>query len=298
MITLFSIPVKRMLVIVLVVLIGCNDSDKNSSLIFEALNESLERSNEAIQNSTKIALQNLEDKSKTPAMAERGIIWLNKANYIVEVSKAINDSIDEVNKRSSVNNEKDLNRIHKLLEKFTESILNCDAMIKKEFQNKVDFLSKGFNTPSNRFEKKIQLYKLKNDVTNIENMVVTYCKYQVGCLDCGGYNKIQVIAATNSSVFKKGQEMIIQAGVGEFNLQSKPSFVINGVDVIPNENGVGEYKIKIRNKPGNYKVHAKIKYLTPDGRSNTFEKDIEYSVIDSPSNDKKAQMSDTISSKN
>jgi hypothetical protein len=89
MVTLFNVPVKIMLVVALVVLVGCRDSDKNSSLIFEELNESLERSNESIRMSTASVQEDLRQKAKKPETAESAAKWLQKADSIHKMSDSI-----------------------------------------------------------------------------------------------------------------------------------------------------------------------------------------------------------------
>ena len=98
MATLFNVPVTRILVIALLALIGCKDSDKNSSLIFEELNESLERSNKAIKLSTIRTLENLKQKIEEPSTAEKGGLWMKKAMMILEASNSLDQFIDSLRK--------------------------------------------------------------------------------------------------------------------------------------------------------------------------------------------------------
>ncbi len=161
---------------------------------------------------------------------------------------------------------------------FEKSIPNFDSSFKKNFPNDEAFANHFFVQKSSPFVL-ASLSKFKNDLLYSEDQMLQYLRNNV-CVLAIVYDKTQAIATSNSSVFKKGQEMIIQTGVGAFNTVSNPSFKINGVDVPPNENGVGEFKMKIMNEPGNYKVHVKIKYTKPDGRESSLEKDLEYSVIE------------------
>ena len=94
------------------------------------------------------------------------------------------------------------------------------------------------------------------------------------------YSRFQGIVASNATKFGIGEEMTITAGIGEFTPMSKPNFEIDGVRVKPNENGVAEYKLKVSNKPGKYKSHVVIKYIAPDGKEDSFKKDIEYTVVE------------------
>jgi hypothetical protein len=162
MATLFNVPVKRMLVIVLVLLLGCKDSDKNSSLIFEELNESLERSNKAIDAIKMTYLNDLNSKSKQPQTFELAKRWMPKSDSVLSITKRVVDFIESlktdlrgksgymnVNGKTSINDNsqktvsslfadgKQLNELSEKLKSFEVEILKVDSSIKAEFENKV-----------------------------------------------------------------------------------------------------------------------------------------------------------------
>ena len=299
MATLFNVPVKRILVIALLALTGCKDSDKNSSLIFEELNESLERSNKAVKYSTIDALEDLKAKLRVPETAEKTSFWFPKADFIYTKSKEIIDLIDSLKLEIKGEDEKVLQqnsgKLYVKLKNFRESVLTCDPEIKKEFEKKISVFDEGFQARfknENEFysvnfnitdlsKRKLVLLKAENDVRNIENMIVIYCKNKIGMVDGPGlYDKFQVIVSSNSSVIKGGEEIIIEAGIGEFKTQAMPTFLIGGKNVAMNENGVGTYKIKVGNKSGKYKIPVKISYYKPDGLRKTYEREIEYTVVE------------------
>lgn len=305
MVTLFNVPVKRMFVVALVVLMGCKDSDKNSSLIFEELNESLERSNEVIGDLTKAVLFDLEGKTRAPETAEQALVWFSaadsiysKAEYLVSFLEGLKSNLKqnriEIGPRTS-------NELYKKLKIFKDEISKRNSEFKSHYNinaeildeeikgesefYKINFLGKGIS------EKSTALLRIENNILVVTNSIITYCNHQVSSHRCVIVERFEAIASANSTVLKRGQEMIIQAGVGVFSLRGNPSFEINGVAIQPNENGVGEYKLKIRNKAGDYKVHVKVKYTNAGGILETLEKDIEYTVIDVSLNDKQVQVS-------
>lgn len=263
---------------------SCNNSDKNSSFIFDELSESFERSNKNLEISTNDRLNHLEAKRREPATAERANVWAGRANSVVENTKKIIDFVDTLQlafiKMNKADKERKSFELDTLLKKYQASVLSSDLYDRKGFANRINFHGINVNSSSDLSRIKTSFLKIKNDIRNMENMAVVFCENQVGCLDCGGYEKFQAIAVSNSSIFKRGQEMLIQAGVGEFNMHSKPTLEINGLDIAPNDNGVGEYKMKIKNQPGDYKVHVKIRYTAQDGKQSSLEKDIEYAVVE------------------
>ena len=65
---------------------ACKESDKNSSLIFEELNESLERSNESIEQNISTSMRYLQQLTEKPESSEKGIILLSKAKKVKSYS--------------------------------------------------------------------------------------------------------------------------------------------------------------------------------------------------------------------
>lgn len=285
MITLFNAPVKRMLLVALVVLLGCKDADKNSSLIFEELNESLERSNKNLELSTIEAINSIESKRRDVVTAEKANVWFGRAYPVVENSNKIIDFIDstqqEVIKMTMEDRKKYAENLDSMIRKYQQAVLTADSYERKEFSNRIIFHSLKSNILSDTFTIKTFLLKLKNDIRNMENMAVLFCRNQIGSLDGDAlFEKFQPIAAMNSSVVKTGQEIIVDVGVGEFKLTSNPIFSINGINVLPNENGVGEYKMKIKKKPGKYVIPVKITYTKRNGQLDSLERGMEYIVVE------------------
>ena len=282
---LFNVTVKRIFVVALVLLIGCRDSDKNSSLIFEELNESLERSNKNLELSTIEAINSFESKKKDAVTSEKANVWFSRAYPVVENSNKIIDFVDSTQQAIIKMNEEDREKyaenLDSMIRKYQQAVLTADSYERKQFSNRIIFHSSKSNILSDTFKIKTFLLKLKNDVRNMENMAVLFCRNQIGSLDGDAlFEKFQPIAAMNSSVVKTGQEIIVDVGVGEFKLTSNPIFSINGINVLPNENGVGEYKMKIKKKPGKYVIPVKITYTKRNGQLDSLERGMEYIVVE------------------
>jgi len=307
MLALTNMLVKRMLVIALVLLSACRDSDKNSSLIFEELNESLQRSNKIIDNSSAGIILNLKAKLNESETAEKAQVWApvadsvyTKAKYLVDFIRLLKSSLKqgeiEIGNRIS----KDL---YTRLINFKEYILKKDALFKADYKPGIDILDKNIKEEAafynvnflnkNTIQKSGMLSKIENNLLVATNEIVTFCDNQAMTFHCGILEKFQPIAVINSNKFGIGDELVIDAGIGAFKLTGRPSFEINGINIKPNENGVAEYRIKVKGEPGKYNAHVKIKYTAPDGSENTLEKNIQYSVIDLLPIDKKVQVSDT-----
>ena len=143
MATFINVPVKRILVIALLALIGCKDSDKNSSLIFEELNESLERSIKNLELSTIEAINSLESKKQEPVTAERANVWFSRAYSIVENSNKIIGFIDSTQQAVVKMNDDDRRKysegLDSMLRKYQDSILAPESYERKYFYSLINF---------------------------------------------------------------------------------------------------------------------------------------------------------------
>src|SRR4029079_9561671 len=78
-------------------------------------------------------------------------------------------------------------------------------------------------------------------IKNSEAMIVDYCYQKVGSVE-KVFNAYQPLVGQSSNYVMPGQEVIITAGIGAFNAESKPSVTIDGAPASVNANGVAEYK--------------------------------------------------------
>jgi len=284
---------------------------------FKVVDASLAKSNSAIDASNKTLFESLKAKMEDPANKEKAIIWNGKAEQAQKMADELYKKIevykDSLKRASGYNPEKNLMtykeddldaatrlfivngkgpQLLKDLQNFKQGILNIDPAIKKEFETKlpIDLTVPPSTTGGhdNSWEYNYFhmtptvaaltiLSKFENDIKNAENQVITYCQNQVGAV-VFKLNKFEPIASANSTYLMPGQEMIVQAGVGAFNDQSKPTISIGGTPITLNDKGVAEKKFNVSGA-GNQKVHVNIKYTNPNtGAIETLDKDIEYTV--------------------
>lgn len=282
---------------------------------FKVVDASLLKSNAAIDGSNKTLFESLKAKMEDPANREKATIWNGKAEQARKLADQMFNKLegfkDSLKRASGYNPEKNLmtfkeddleaathmfivnGRGPQLLKDLTDlkaQLLNLDPQIKKEFESKlpIDLSIPPSTTGSeNTWEYNYFhmtptiaavtiLSKFENDVKNAENQIITYCHSQVGAVKLV-FDKFQPIANANSTYLMPGQELVVQAGVGAFNSQAKPTITIGGTPIPVNENGVAEKKFPVSGG-GNQKVHVVINYVKPDGTPDKLEKDIEYTV--------------------
>jgi len=212
-------PVRIVVMLISVmVLNACKDSDKNSSLIFEELNESLERSNESLNQEISASLRYLQYLTEKPETAEKGAMLLPKAKLVESYSLKVTGLIDSLTRaintkiitNSFVNERKEKNfisdifiegkgglRLHKSFINYRKDILNIDERIKKELKEKMPIANNKFRSLFTRDEEFIKMYfddkrvsqaltilsKFKNDVLFTEHQAILSLKASICVLN-------------------------------------------------------------------------------------------------------------------
>jgi gliding motility-associated protein GldM len=107
--------------------------------------------------------------------------------------------------------------------------------------------------------------------------VATFCANQVGSVKLI-LDKFVPLVSTNSSYFMPGEEMEIQAGLGAFNADVKPTVTIDGRALPVNDAGVAETKFNVGGT-GSRSMNITVKYVDPStGEQKETSKKIEYTV--------------------
>ena len=119
---------------------------------------------------------------------------------------------------------------------------------------------------------------LKNNCLLVERVILQYCKNKVPDYS-EGFNYYSAIVGQNTTRLLTGEILVISAGKGSFSADSTLKIRINGIDVAVNEEGVAEYKIKAPSNPGKHLIPVIITYKDQDGKLETIQKDVEYTVI-------------------
>jgi gliding motility-associated protein GldM len=283
---------------------------------FKVVDSSLLKSNKAIDASNTTLFASLKTKMEDPANKEKATLWNQRAEQAKKISEDLYQKIERYKDslirasgyapEKGVDNykEDDLESATRLfivngkgpellsdLTNLKSKLLGISPEIGKEFNNKLPIdltIPPSTTGSSNSWEYNYFhmtptvaavtiLSKFENDIKNAENQIITFCQNQVGAV-VFNLNKFEPIASASSTYLMPGQELIVQAGVGAFNDQSKPSISIGGTPISLNDKGVAEKKFNVSGG-GNQKVHISINYTNPNtGAVEKLEKDIEYTV--------------------
>lgn len=120
------------------------------------------------------------------------------------------------------------------------------------------------------------LSKFQNDVRNSEAQLIDYCYSQVTSVKLS--TTLGAFASANSSMVMAGDELVITAGLGAYNQDTKPIISIDGVNVALNAEGQGVYKT-IASSAGDFTKHVTVTYKDPvSGEQKTKSTDVKYKV--------------------
>jgi gliding motility-associated protein GldM len=120
------------------------------------------------------------------------------------------------------------------------------------------------------------LSKFQNDVKNSEAQLVDYCHKKIGEVKVI-YDKFQVLAQASSNYVMPGDEVDVTAGVGAFSAAAKPNITINGQAMSLGVDGTANFKSKAES-PGEHTINVHIQYTRPDGKTETVDKAVKYTV--------------------
>jgi len=237
---------------------------------FKTINESLEKTNAAVNASTSQIIASLNQKLNDPATRDRAAIWKPKADQIEGYARVTYDYIESLKKEiiaASTSGDKlkedDQNattrilvkegkgkQLFEMLKKYKGSVLGTDTLINNVFANNFAVNldpPKSQNSNKKTWEEAYFymsptvgalsiLSKFQNDVRTSENKVVTFCHEQVGKVEVV-FDSYAAIVGQNSNYLMPGQKIEIKAGIGAFSKEAKPTIIIGGAVVPIGEEG-------------------------------------------------------------
>ncbi len=294
---------------------SCKDDSENNLAVFRAINEGLLQSNDEISRSNELIYRSIEESLADPQTSEGMKFWQPKAIKIKEFSDSMLNYIKGLkeelvseagpakpgDKEAFERNPTVTDHLFEshgkgkaLFEKlvnYKRDVLSVDPKLNNTFKDNVTIFTKEFDQNENGakefskiFFSKIpaiaamaMLSKFENNVKITENHLINYCNSQMCVLNII-YDSFAPLVSLSSSYVKAGDKIEITAGIGAFFSAPNPKISISNIAIPINENGVAIYNFKTPLKAGKYFVPVKIDFITVDGRKESFEKRIEYTV--------------------
>ncbi len=295
---------------------ACSNKKDNRLAIFKALDESLNNSNQTINEGTLTVIAGIDEKMMEQSTTNRAKIWKPKAMLIQQFSTNIYTYIDRLkadlkreaglitgedkesfkeDDRDAVNRlfgtKRKANELHERLKQYKKDILSIDSQMSYVFKNTIQLTTQSFDIlpetqqdlrkmffmNSSTVASLAMLSQFQNNIKNTENRFIQFCYKKIG----GGgdsFTFYSAIIGQSSSYLRKGEKIEITAGMGAFSKAALPQIIIGGRSVPLNDNGFVVYKFKASIKPGKHYVPVKIEYVDQDGKRQTIEKQVEYTV--------------------
>ena len=180
--------------------------------------------------------------------------------------------------------------LRKRLEKYKTDMLDLDPSIRTQFEKtfpvntnpplsqegkQKDFTQSFFHmTPT--VAALTMLSKFQNNIKNAEAEIVTYAHNQIGAVKVI-YDQFAALVGQSSNYVMPGQEIEITAGVGAYSKAAQPQISFNGAPSSLDDDGRAVYKFNASGA-GNHSVPVVVKYVKPDGTTESKSFNVEYTV--------------------
>ncbi|MBI3883210.1 MAG: hypothetical protein HY305_03095, partial [Sphingobacteriales bacterium] len=216
----------------LIFLSSCSN-DREKVLIL-SLTEGLVKSTETVHQENARLYMIMKEREADPVTQEKYARWAPKIEMLKTESKELGSYIDTIKKGVTENKKfSDGEVLYKKLASFRRDILNIDSpYIEHHFKNILSIVSASYdlsgknakdfsNTFFNAASKENTLAiltKLQNNIALLENAALSYLNYTTAIHGCiFRYKPFAAIINQNAKHLKAGDELEINAGVGEFN---------------------------------------------------------------------------------
>jgi len=284
---------------------SCSEQPTKNLAIIKALDEGLANSNKLLSVSTTDYMLSLKAKLSDHSTYFRATTWYPKAERIQNLSANIYNFIESIKTELSKKSikESDIDAVNRFfangsyqlydsLMEYKKKVLEIDTLITLEFQhslvvftpsivpatNNKDNFAKVFFGNSSVSAASAMLVRLQNNVRTVELNMVGFCHEQCGKVTFGPCVVDWPIVGMSSSVVQPGEKIEITAGVGSFYSDMDPEVFIYNKKIPLKDDALAVYKLRAASQPGKYYVPIKFIYTDQDGKRQTVQKEIEYTV--------------------
>jgi gliding motility-associated protein GldM len=304
----------NMMYLVLTALLALNVSSEILNA-FKTIDRSLKTATGVADTKNKTLYQSFADKLNEATTREKAAIWKPKAEQAKSLSEAIYAKLEaykqmlkkesglEMKNGAEAFKEDDLDASTRLfikngegqklladLQNFKQQMLAIEPSLKGKFETAIPL---NFDVPPSQdgtaglsweysnfhmtptVASITILSKLQNDVKNTEAIMVEEFHNQIGKVEVR-YDKFAALVGTNSTYLLPGQDFEINAGIGAFNSERKPTVTVNGQSVaVDPATGMASFKTKASGST-TYKVS--VSFTDQDGKPQVVTKDVPLTV--------------------
>jgi hypothetical protein len=260
-----SIPI----ILTFSLLMSCNTNEKKYKLLQDIAATSLANSNAALAELSSANYKALNDKLRDLNYGEYAFSINAKATKLKTLNLDILKQIASLNFKGDSLQQK----IFLIKNNYISDIISIDSSFKSFYKSDIDlFLFQNRATTSSKFN----IEKAKNDILIFESKCSGYLNKKLGIL-INDYTTFLALVSQNKSHLKSGDTLEITAGIGSFSIAAKPTFLINDSTLLPNENAIAIYKLRVQGK-GQMSMPVKIVFVSQDGQKKSKDFIVDYYV--------------------
>lgn len=292
---------------------SCRNSSDDSITVYKVAEEGFQESITRISRSSELVYNDMKYKMTQPELSEMMKTLRPRALKVKELSDSMANYIEKLKEelvREAGPGDKDKfernlsvtdhlfnshgkgKELFEKLIKYRQEILAIDSGSRKVFENKLVVFTKDFDAKKegvNGFTKTffddmpgiaamVILSNFENNIKTIENSLLLYYNSRYCLLDIRFDSFFTPLVSTSCTQVNPGVEIEITAGMGGFSVGNNFTISVNGemMDIV---NGVAVFKIKSRQKAGQYNVPIQFEYFRQDGEKEIRVKNISYTVV-------------------
>ena len=166
-----------------------------------------------------------------------------------------------------------IDTINFLKNKYIHDVKSIDTtlyeILNQNKDNSLNNLTKGLSV-------EFVIEKIKNDILVSESKMSSYLDNKTSMIK-EDFSIFSTIVSQNTKHLKAGENLEIWAGIGSFSIAANPTFVINGINVKPDESATAKYIIKVSGK-GKKTIPVRIFYISNKGSKESKEIELDYYV--------------------
>ena len=279
-------------VFLIIFLASCSDKSGKNLAIMKTLEESLVTSSKMLSASSADILTSLQNKLADPSTSQFAKMWYPKAQMIQAISTEAYNYIERIIKQKAFKKmfKDDTSNLYQRLVAYRTRLLQVDPRITKTFERSLRIFTSEIDSANDNQKEMLKIYfsgvsieaseamlvKLQNNIRFNEERITTFCHEQIATHPL--YPVIYAIAIQNKSIVQPGEQIEVYAGLGRFSADIKTEVFVYDNPVQLDGEAVAIYKLAAASRPGKYYVPVKIKYIDQDGKQQTIQKEIEYTV--------------------
>ena len=244
-----------------------NKREKNSLEKISIL--SLKKSNDVILKLSNTNYASIQNKLKETIYGEKLEFWNGKALKLKVLTSEIVSHIESLKRKQNVS----IDTINFLKNKYIHDVKSIDTtlyeILNQNKDNSLNNLTKGLSV-------EFVIEKIKNDILVSESKMSSYLDNKTSMIK-EDFSIFSTIVSQNTKHLKAGENLEIWAGIGSFSIAANPTFVINGINVKPDESATAKYIIKVSGK-GKKTIPVRIFYISNKGSKESKEIELDYYV--------------------